>query len=574
MKLEPGDSIDRYVVDGDLGEGGMATVYRVHHRTLRTPHALKLLSIVDSALQERLIEEGRVQAHLKHPNIVSVSDVIEYQGRPGLVMEFVDGPPMDLWLHHYRPTLDEALTLFRGILAGVGAAHEQGLVHRDLKPGNVLLQITDKGLVPRVADFGLVKSQTGMTRTRSGTTMGTPAYMAPEQLRDASKVDRRADMYSLGVILYELVTGQLPYYDDDLIELIKKLASGDRVPAQEIDPSIPDAVARTIDMLLRIDPDERTADCATALKILGGQDPMDLTLSLNYAGDDTLPKPMKMPDDVGEARLPSTSPGSGVAKGLASELREASTKRSDAPELTNETMDFTGEASLRPKVDTVPASTRPTQPVQPSPSGSVPTQKRRGWGLWLLGAGLSVSIVGILAVVVTVIVAASLAPLDREQPVDDELVAPVLAPASNDVAQPQPATASEPKPSTEPEPAPNPAVVAPASKPSVRVRPTPKPAAVPSPVSAAPEPAEPEPAPVIPGRFSVQRRDDGVGEVVLANTEHGSLGEGDPIPPGTYTIIATFSGVAPQEMAQKVTVAPGETVTLRCAAFRTICVKQ
>lgn len=196
MVLETGQTVERFTVEAKLGEGGMAAVYRVRHNTLGSYHALKLLKVANPDIKRRLVEEGRVQASLHHPNIVAVTDVLVVDGQPGLLMELVDGPTLEEWLWSNRPTLEQAEALFRGVVAGVGRAHRAGLVHRDLKPGNILLDVADGMVIPKVTDFGLAKiladEDGGHSQTRSGVTLGTPQFMAPEQIRNAKSVDQRA----------------------------------------------------------------------------------------------------------------------------------------------------------------------------------------------------------------------------------------------------------------------------------------------------------------------------------------------------------------------------------------------
>jgi serine/threonine protein kinase len=138
--LEPGQTHDRYSVEAMIGRGGMAVVYRVRHTSLGSHHALKVLTLGGPGVRERLMQEGRLQAQLRHPNIVAVTDVLEVGGNPALVLELVDGPTLDGWLDaNPRPPLDIAEAMFRGVVNAVHAAHARGLVHRDLKPANVLL---------------------------------------------------------------------------------------------------------------------------------------------------------------------------------------------------------------------------------------------------------------------------------------------------------------------------------------------------------------------------------------------------------------------------------------------------
>ncbi|MCA9492747.1 MAG: protein kinase, partial [Myxococcales bacterium] len=132
--LEPGDIIERYEVLRALGEGGMARVVLVRHTTLGTRHAIKVLTLTGPSLKERLVEEGRAQALLRHDNVVRVSDVLEVEGMPALVMDYVDGPDLGRWIGETQPDPETAERVFRGIVAGVAAAHRAGRIHRDLKP--------------------------------------------------------------------------------------------------------------------------------------------------------------------------------------------------------------------------------------------------------------------------------------------------------------------------------------------------------------------------------------------------------------------------------------------------------
>ena len=218
VALEPCVRIDRYEVVRPLGQGGMAVVVEVRHLDLGTRHALKVLQVHAPWLHARLLTEGRIQASLRDNHVCRVTDVIRVGDAPGLVMELVDGPPLELLLANYQPNLDQIDHLARGILAGVRAAHAAGLVHRDLKPANILLEISEQEdqVIPKVADYGLAKTlgelgSGGRNTTRSGATLGTPSYMAPEQFRNAKYADQRADLFSIGCILYELVTGMRPF---------------------------------------------------------------------------------------------------------------------------------------------------------------------------------------------------------------------------------------------------------------------------------------------------------------------------------------------------------------------------
>ena len=266
--LKIGETIDRYRIEALVGRGGMAAVYKARHVQLDSEHAIKVLFVGSPAVRRRLLREGKVQANLRHPNIVSVTDVLEVLGAPALVMEYVAGPSLDAWLAEHRPTLDQSLWLFRGILKGIGAAHARGVIHRDLKPANVLLAPVQGDLMPKVTDFGLVKSIVAQgDHTLTGMTLGTPEYMGPEQIRDARHVDQRADMWALGCILYELVCGVRAFSAADRRSVFDRIVAGDYVPAPDRVAGLPPFVADAIDGLLAVDVADRLSS-AEALRSL------------------------------------------------------------------------------------------------------------------------------------------------------------------------------------------------------------------------------------------------------------------------------------------------------------------
>jgi eukaryotic-like serine/threonine-protein kinase len=244
--MKVGQRVERYVVDGVIGQGGMAVVYKVRHTQLDSEHALKQLRASSPAIRRRLLQEGKVQAALRHPNLVNVTDVVDTDGGPGLIMEFVDGPSLDIYLlREDRLPPGDIDALARGILSGVAEAHSRGVIHRDIKPANVIVARTSDGLVPKVMDFGLTKvlsaeESGGLSTTRTGMRMGSPRYMSPEQIRDAKNVDARADVFALGAVLYELVTGRKAFPGDDIIEIFQDIAAGRFEDPAIGQPDLPD----------------------------------------------------------------------------------------------------------------------------------------------------------------------------------------------------------------------------------------------------------------------------------------------------------------------------------------------
>lgn len=273
MNLGENTVIDQYCVEACIGQGGMARVYRVRHMDLGTRHALKVLAIPEARVTERLLQEGRFQASLRHQNIVAVTDTVRVGGAPGLVMEYVSGPSLHTLLATHRLSLEDADALAVGILRGVAAAHRAGMIHRDLKPANVLLQLTDEGVTPKVADFGLAKlvhGSRGMTVTRSGVSLGTPNYMAPEQMRDAKRVTMAADMFSLGALLYAMYCGIEAFPGDDAFAAMELITSGVYEPPRTHAPELPERVETAIVHALQLSIADRTPDCDTMLAELTG----------------------------------------------------------------------------------------------------------------------------------------------------------------------------------------------------------------------------------------------------------------------------------------------------------------
>ncbi|MCB9765074.1 MAG: serine/threonine protein kinase [Alphaproteobacteria bacterium] len=272
--LTVGEAIGRYTIEEELGRGGMAVVFKVRHNQLGATYALKLVRLMDDSARRRFAAEGRAQAALRHPNIAMVVDVVEVGGMPGLVMEYVDGPPLNRWLARHKPDLRDALAIFDGIIQGVAHAHAHGLIHRDLKPGNVLLAMGRDLPFPKITDFGLARhTQRSLVEeeTASGLLLGTPGFMAPEQIHDPKSVDARADVFSLGCILYQMVCGRKPFDSDSVVQLLNDVVAGRYIPPEELAPDLPQRVREAIAGCLEPDRARRIPDCDALREVLSGE---------------------------------------------------------------------------------------------------------------------------------------------------------------------------------------------------------------------------------------------------------------------------------------------------------------
>ena len=241
----------------------MGVVYEARHTTFGTRHAVKLLRVPDPVLRARLVREGRLQARLVHRNVVPVEEVVEIDGAPALVMPFVEGPTLAQVMADQRLPEAVAIDVFRAVASGVAEIHRARLVHRDLKPANVLLEVLPGEVVPRVSDFGLAKALAAVEptlQTGTGAMLGTPAHAAPEQLADAARAGPAADVFSLGCILYELLSGR------------RAFLGADRETRPALD-GIPGVFGPLLARCLASDPAERPADAVALLGALPAAGP-------------------------------------------------------------------------------------------------------------------------------------------------------------------------------------------------------------------------------------------------------------------------------------------------------------
>jgi serine/threonine protein kinase len=250
-----GQTIGKVRIDKYLARGGMAEVYLGTHMTLDRPVAIKVLhSFIeeDPDLMDRFQREAKAVAGLRHSNIVQVFDFDTHEGHPYIVMEYLKGPTLSSYLQNLHKnemklSYEQIGQLLKYIVAGLDYAHAQGIIHRDIKPANILLHskrgdFTDNSMLtkhvePVITDFGLARIANSGKQTASGLVSGTPSYMSPEQAR-GSKVDHRTDIYSLGIILYELIAGRVPFEGDTAITVIFKHINEPPTPIENITPEL------------------------------------------------------------------------------------------------------------------------------------------------------------------------------------------------------------------------------------------------------------------------------------------------------------------------------------------------
>lgn len=270
--LSPGDVVGDYEIEELIGAGGMAVVYRARHRILGSTHAVKILKphLVRSEEQrERFLAEGRIQARIKHSSIVEVTGVLVEPGVAGLVMAYLDGPTLTERIAECSLSIQQIEDIILPLLDGVAAVHALDIVHRDLKPDNIKLLADGR---PVLFDFGvarLISAGAEATvghrqkfRTRAGRRMGTPGYMSPEQIEGDLSVNARTDVFALGCILYELISGEKAYDGESDFTIMKAIVDGAHAPLAGLTPEAPAALVACAERAMSRSPGDRPADAA------------------------------------------------------------------------------------------------------------------------------------------------------------------------------------------------------------------------------------------------------------------------------------------------------------------------
>jgi hypothetical protein len=255
-----------------IGEGGMGRVFLASNVEMEEKrYAVKVLKRAfthDAKFRQHFYEEARHQAQLDHPNIVQMIDYFHVEDRYFLVLEYVDGASLSELIERTGPKglpEKQALSIAKGMLAGLDCAHRLAILHRDVKSSNVLV---DRSGRARLTDFGIAMQAGGLEAGYGGRVVGTPAYMSPEQLRNSAEIDHRSDVYSAGVVLFEALTGKLPFAGDTFEAIQAQQLAHPAPDPRTLNPKIRRRVAEAVRRAMRNDPDERFQGCGAFLKTL------------------------------------------------------------------------------------------------------------------------------------------------------------------------------------------------------------------------------------------------------------------------------------------------------------------
>jgi serine/threonine protein kinase/HAMP domain-containing protein len=254
------EKIGRFKILEELGRGGMAVVYKAYDPNINRPLAIKVLleeRCANKEYRSRFLAEAKAAGLLSHPNIVTIYDIGEVNDRPYIIMELLEGEPLDEYMQSTPSrSLREDLAISIQLAKALHYAHSKGIVHRDIKPSNIIRVKGSNNI--KITDFGIahVEDPELTRQTQMGEVLGTPQYMSPEQAL-GRKVDARSDLYSVGVVLYQLVTGKKPFEGTTIATLLLQITTTEPAPVDQIVPGIPRPVKSIIERLLRKDPEKR-----------------------------------------------------------------------------------------------------------------------------------------------------------------------------------------------------------------------------------------------------------------------------------------------------------------------------
>jgi len=306
--MAAGSTIGAYEIIAVVGHGGMATVYKAYHRRLNRHVAIKMIlqgQHDDPAFRGRFEREAQIVANLEHPNIVPVYDYAEYEGNPYLVMKYIEGVSLKAILGDGALQITDIFRIIKPIAAAIDYAHGHGVLHRDIKPSNILL---DKAQTPFLSDFGLARLTLAPESTLSADmVIGTPYYISPEQALGKAEIGSRADLYSFGVVLYELLVGKVPYSDGTPYAIIHDHIYRELPLPSVVNPNVPKAAEAVLIRALAKDPEARYPSAMMLIdelsNALAGENSAALHRESRHAASDTLAKPRNLTpvSDLGQA---------------------------------------------------------------------------------------------------------------------------------------------------------------------------------------------------------------------------------------------------------------------------------
>ncbi len=260
MDLVPGSLVERYSVESRIGSGRMSTTYRVRHTVLDTLHAFTVANAQSRSLRRRLVNGAKIQAGLRHPHVISATDVLDIDGTPAVVLDHVEGPNLEQFITSHEMDEKAIDAIASGLFDGVGFLHNRSVVHRHLKPRNIMIDLGGHVAVPRISDFTLAKVMGKPIRQRKKPRIfGTPQFMSPEQTRDSDNVDTRSDIWSLGCLLYFICTGVTPFDAPSAEAVFDQVRHGVYRQLETVATDVPDRWADAIYGALQVDINARYA---------------------------------------------------------------------------------------------------------------------------------------------------------------------------------------------------------------------------------------------------------------------------------------------------------------------------
>ncbi|MCG6927099.1 MAG: protein kinase [Acidobacteria bacterium] len=387
----------RYEVEKRLGAGAMGVVYKAKDLTLRRDVAIKTIRFEGLAasqtasdeLLERFKREARTAAQLKHPNIVTIYDIGDVEGLSYIAMEFIDGTGLErIILDSGKVPVQRAAALAAQVADALGFAHQHGVIHRDIKPANIMVEPGER---VKVTDFGIAKPMDAAENlTATGGLLGTPSYMSPEQAR-GQKIDGRSDLFSVGCLLYEMVTGRKAFSGDNITAILFKIIQEEPAPVRELNPLVPEELTRIVDRALAKSPDARHQT---------GRELADELLALTHPGH--------VPT-VRETDVPTSPVGAGGGTPTIATPPTAKGTSPPSPATTPATMPDGGATVPVPPTELL-ATSPPVRPSPPPPEPptaaartrrpqALPRRRKTGGGLrrWVGVGAAAVLLLALLA---------------------------------------------------------------------------------------------------------------------------------------------------------------------------------